>query len=787
VEAILGAVYKKGLKLYTTLWKAGDTTEEPEANLVNASEMVRAFNEARTETDRADKARVVEIRALRKAEALAAESEAKAAATAAALATAMSNAQSATEDSEASPTDVVMQRGGRMVLRCHRHKTATVWRAFDLLHENPPCILETSPGVKCGCCPSSSGGTSNFWQHLYCHHRTIWLEYKHEDNQLTPVGQTELAEVNAAIAARNAAFKKSAKKPPLAPKARVHVDRLVAEWVVDQDQFANAGSKPGIAKVFSALTDGAYDGVCEKTVNGHVAKLAVEGKAKTTALHDIVLNRNRLKAVISADLWSKNGVALLGVLSHAIVEIKFEGQDLWVMVEMLAGAIPCKKDRHTGEFVEVATFAELAKTGIEKPIENIFKAKTDRGSNMIKGYEQLDHDPCSDHLIDTSVGVYYAHESVAPSLKKGRAIVGSFNSSTIGKADLAECQTAVGVPTKQLTQDVVTRWASTHAMTNSLRENQDALMLYDVKKADVASDTYKANKATLEEWHINNQTCAVLGGLAAASNVLEGKKYPTSNLILPYVYMCIAGLHADAVTVQMWDGGAIQPKDLHPSVKAARAALHESLMGFWVADIPTHRLNFLLICTLLDPRLIDLRLPLITAQTRTQARDAFLAEYALNWAPLKSKENEVEKGPSEEAPPKEDQGDGGSCGSFRQVGMGSFSEFMGAMEAHGMIPDAVVEDKDEDKAEVGEAEAYLEMQKAPQTVDVLQWWASHKSVYPNLARMAQQFLAVPATSASCERVFSLAGRIFGDLTQNQNDCTLEERMWAKINRNQVLE
>ena len=56
-----------------------------------------------------------------------------------------------------------------------------------------------------------------------------------------------------------------------------------------------------------------------------------------------------------------------------------------------------------------------------------------------------------------------------------------------------------------------------------------------------------------------------------------------------------------------------------------------------------------------------------------------------------------------------------------------------------------------------------------------------------LARMAQQFLAVPATSASAARVFSLAGRIFSDLTQNQNDTTLEERMWAKINRKQVLE
>ena len=56
-----------------------------------------------------------------------------------------------------------------------------------------------------------------------------------------------------------------------------------------------------------------------------------------------------------------------------------------------------------------------------------------------------------------------------------------------------------------------------------------------------------------------------------------------------------------------------------------------------------------------------------------------------------------------------------------------------------------------------------------------------------LARMAQQFLAVPATSASAARVFSLAGRIFSDLTQHQNDTTLEERMWAKINRKQVLE
>ncbi len=61
-------------------------------------------------------------------------------------------------------------------------------------------------------------------------------------------------------------------------------------------------------------------------------------------------------------------------------------------------------------------------------------------------------------------------------------------------------------------------------------------------------------------------------------------------------------------------------------------------------------------------------------------------------------------------------------------------------------------------------------------VGVLQWRARNKSRFPHLSRMAQQFLAVPATSASAERVFSLAGRIFSDLTQNQSDTTLEDRM-----------
>ena len=115
--------------------------------------------------------------------------------------------------------------------------------------------------------------------------------------------------------------------------------------------------------------------------------------------------------------------------------------------------------------------------------------------------------------------------------------------------------------------------------------------------------------------------------------------------------------------------------------------------------------------------------------------------------------------------------------------MGSFGYFMQTMRARGVLPEL----EPEPAQLCDEADKCLKMAPAPHETDVLQWWTVHKVEFPSLSRMARQFLSIPATSASAERVFSLAGRIFGDHTQNQNDCTLEVRMWANVNRNQVID
>ena len=68
--------------------------------------------------------------------------------------------------------------------------------------------------------------------------------------------------------------------------------------------------------------------------------------------------------------------------------------------------------------------------------------------------------------------------------------------------------------------------------------------------------------------------------------------------------------------------------------------------------------------------------------------------------------------------------------------------------------------------------------------DVLQWWGAHEDRFPHVARMAAQYLslACPASSTTVERFFSLAGRILDKCTAHMKEETLEDRLWAKLNR-----
>ena len=86
-----------------------------------------------------------------------------------------------------------------------------------------------------------------------------------------------------------------------------------------------------------------------------------------------------------------------------------------------------------------------------------------------------------------------------------------------------------------------------------------------------------------------------------------------------------------------------------------------------------------------------------------------------------------------------------------------------------------------------EVDRYLRLPEIPlqtpsgQDQDILQWWRSHTSEFPNLSKMARQFLAAPASSASAERLFSAAGKMHDDLKKSTTEETLEDMLTVAKN------
>ena len=76
-------------------------------------------------------------------------------------------------------------------------------------------------------------------------------------------------------------------------------------------------------------------------------------------------------------------------------------------------------------------------------------------------------------------------------------------------------------------------------------------------------------------------------------------------------------------------------------------------------------------------------------------------------------------------------------------------------------------------------QAYMQVQQVTNDTDPLMWWKQCQQEFPDLTRMARQYLTVPATSPSPERFFSRVGLVQTDLCGNLLDTTMIDLMWAK--------
>lgn len=77
---------------------------------------------------------------------------------------------------------------------------------------------------------------------------------------------------------------------------------------------------------------------------------------------------------------------------------------------------------------------------------------------------------------------------------------------------------------------------------------------------------------------------------------------------------------------------------------------------------------------------------------------------------------------------------------------------------------------------------YMDEECQPmQAADLLSWWKEKRAAFPHLSAIARKFLAVPATSAASETIFSSAGRTVTDLRTRLNPETVRKIMFLHYN------
>ena len=358
-------------------------------------------------------------------------------------------------------------------------------------------------------------------------------------------------------------------------------------------------------------------------------------------------------------------------------------------------------------------------------------------------------------------------------LTKARVLVNFFSHSIAATNRLKNvqagdeaCQRLYGknyIPLKVVT-DVVTRWWSTYSMIDRLLWLQVpiSIMIVSNECPGLSSD----------DWKYLGEIKEVLKPFMKAQKMLEGEKYVTSSWVLETIQMLREGLESatTAFPSNKYDKVAhnlakVLLKDLN--CRWGESSSYDGIVkrGRMNRQVGVH--PALVMASFLDPRFKDLK-HLAPGKKLMVEEDIYIEMIGV----LKdSKYGGVDMTATEGYSSNDDDEDDNSCDGGvlgGPVDNGMMEELL-ARYGDGNV--RLQMDQQQDHAHIArtELEAYKSLPVLPafqlrrrgrvKTLDPLQWWKQKQDQFPILAKLARIYLAVPATSAPSERVFSKANHI----------------------------
>jgi hAT family C-terminal dimerisation region/Domain of unknown function (DUF4413) len=289
---------------------------------------------------------------------------------------------------------------------------------------------------------------------------------------------------------------------------------------------------------------------------------------------------------------------------------------------------------------------------------------------------------------------------------------------------------------KKLIVDVRTRWNSTYAMIKRALELRRPL---DITVATVPDlDGYKL---TGREWQLLERVLPLFAAFKAATDLLCGDTYPTLATAVPVYNFLLDRLddYRDACDDACEDVRAIRV--------ATEAAIEKFKTYYAEAGAEVYA-----VATILDPR-FKLRYYKDNEwedEWIEEALERFHGAYARYRSP---------PAPSADERAPAEWGD-----------MDLLTSGFGRRRT----------------AKPDELEAYLAAPVAGHDTKTLQWWRAHATTYPCLAAMALDYLAIPATGAPVERVFSGGADLVqpkrGSLSEDSVRACMCLKSWLELAR-----
>ncbi|XP_054272962.1 E3 SUMO-protein ligase ZBED1-like [Macrosteles quadrilineatus] len=390
------------------------------------------------------------------------------------------------------------------------------------------------------------------------------------------------------------------------------------------------------------------------------------------------------------------------------------------------------EEKATGENISNFLKTEMYNWGLSERREKVIPIYmvTDGGKNIVNAVKQTTwvHRECFAHKLQLVVESAVNSDTAAQEmLQKSRSIVGHYHKSNAATSRFKKIQQQLSMNPKHVIQMVDTRWNSEFLMLERLVELKIAI------NTELATSHHSISILSQDEWGLAEAYIESLKPIEVITRIMSADKYPTSSMIIPVLHEIETKL-----TNIIASGPSNKSNSTRKSVSFAKNLLNSLKTRF-----PLYKDNSInQICTALDPRFkcVLLEKNLIVKKLEQLAETIY---QSMNHSSVQQPDVSRETQPS--------------CSKENDI-WSAFNKAASKQMQPSLSPG------------IQEVNAYFQDGLVEKTVNPFVWWKQASSKYPILSKLAQNYLPIPATQASSERLFSAAGNI---ITQRRESLTPE--------------